>query len=155
MKVYKAVLKMLVEKGRVAQNIDSTTKTELDTLIDNLSKESHFQIKYSDFDQVASTNITFDDLNRTATSSDTNAELVTNQLSLSDISIKSLHVNSTGATVNQITTDNTVFHIVPEFNINEEILEAVQVIDFRIKIIVSGSGDVVSGMELVYDSVDV
>ena len=155
MKLYKSILKMLVEKGRVAQHIDTTTKTELDTLIDNISRKQYLTLEYSDFDQSESTDITFDDLNRTITASSDDAELVTDEISLSDIEIRSLHVNSTGTTINQITTDNSVFYVIPEFDINDTILQESPVIDLRFKFVLALSGDVVTNAIIVYDTVDV
>lgn len=118
------VLKNCVLEMQRTGKISSTTKTELDSYLDEINKNNFYVSSYSDFDATSSdAEIVFNSSTRTATNSEGVAKEIVWEISLSDIQIKSLKL---GAVTTQDVTwylsyNGTDFFEVDSYDICEEI----------------------------------
>jgi hypothetical protein len=90
MSVEKELLKDGITELYIRNKISEDLKTEIDTYIDDLSMYNLYELKYSEFNKTDSENVTFSDTARTATLESGTALLLTNEIALANIKLKSL-----------------------------------------------------------------
>lgn len=123
-------------------------KESLDDYVDSINDNKYSKIDYSQFDQGASSDYTFNNEARTATNSTGGtANLATNAISLVGI-IKAFKVESTTEDVTfQITKDGTTYYDVDSYNCNE-IITSSNTFKVRIK----SPDNVIKSFMIIYDS---
>ena len=144
----KNLIKFAITELRKDGKIDTTTETSLESFVDDITLTDFLEVTYSDFDQVNSTNISFADAGRTATTA-ASSTLLTDALGLSDVKIKALKLKSDleDDITWSISKDGTNYFTVSSYNLNENITSSE---DLYVKV-ATDETIVITGMIIIYE----
>jgi hypothetical protein len=150
MSTNKELLKEGIDELFIRDKISKEVKREALEFINNITNSHGFTINYNDFRQNASSEITFDNLNRTATfiaDGSTNGALITNLIRLKDIILKSIQTKGTDQNVTYEFSYNLVnWNAIKSYDINEQIRD-----NFYLKVNIINS-NTITGLVFIYNN---
>jgi len=149
--VGKQLLKDGINELYDRSKISSTLKDDAEEYIDDLNEEGFYNLKYSEFNQDDSENVTFDDANREVTWDSGSAKLYTNAIELSNIKIKALKLKGSDENVTwKLSTTGTTssyMGLESSYDLDEEITSD----SFYLEIDFS-STNTIKGLIVVYEN---
>lgn len=134
--------KELYDRSKISLEV----KTAVENYLDTLSTQFYKTIEYSDFNQDDSVGCTFTDNLKTVTWDSGTAELLTNKISISPSTLKTIKLKSTDQNVTfQISYNGTKFYNINDYDISENISS-----DFYLKVLFTQT-NTIKGIVLVYE----
>ena len=106
------------------RKISSDVKKSMDEYINSISTTNVLEIKYSDYNQLDSKNVIFNDNTRSVSYDTGNSELLTNKINLASVELEALKIQATDENIQfQISHNGTTWYNINSYNINEVIEE--------------------------------